>query len=295
MLDNLSMGHEKAVRWGPLAKVDLRDRDGVLNVFKEYRPEAVVHFAACSFVGESMQDPGKYFANNTVGSQNLLDALVAHDVHDIVFSSTCATYGEPDTMPISEQTPQHPVNPYGQSKLMVEEMLAWYGQIHGLRWAALRYFNVAGADPDAEIGEEHDPESHLIPLAIWAAQGKRDQLSVFGTDYPTPDGTAIRDYIHVWDLVQAHLLALDFLQADSGPLQANLGTGNGHSVRQVIDTVGAVTGLEVPSLDTDRRAGDPPELVADARRATQQLQWTPQRSDLPTMVEDAWAWFRQQS
>jgi UDP-glucose-4-epimerase GalE len=242
-----------------------------------------------------MQDPGKYFANNTVGSQNLLDALVAHDVHDIVFSSTCATYGEPDTMPISEQTPQHPVNPYGQSKLMVEEMLAWYGQIHGLRWAALRYFNVAGADPDAEIGEEHDPESHLIPLAIWAAQGKRDQLSVFGTDYPTPDGTAIRDYIHVWDLVQAHLLALDFLQADSGPLQANLGTGNGHSVRQVIDTVGAVTGLEVPSLDTDRRAGDPPELVADARRATQQLQWTPQRSDLPTMVEDAWAWFRQQS
>jgi UDP-glucose-4-epimerase GalE len=289
------MGHEKAVRWGPLAKVDLRDRDGVLNVFKEYRPEAVVHFAACSFVGESMQDPGKYFANNTVGSQNLLDALVAHDVHDIVFSSTCATYGEPDTMPISEQTPQHPVNPYGQSKLMVEEMLAWYGQIHGLRWAALRYFNVAGADPDAEIGEEHDPESHLIPLAIWAAQGKRDQLSVFGTDYPTPDGTAIRDYIHVWDLVQAHLLALDFLQADSGPLQANLGTGNGHSVRQVIDTVGAVTGLEVPSLDTDRRAGDPPELVADARRATQQLQWTPQRSDLPTMVEDAWAWFRQQS
>ncbi|MBT4096657.1 MAG: UDP-glucose 4-epimerase GalE [Gemmatimonadetes bacterium] len=295
VLDNLSMGHEKAVRWGPLAKVDLRDRDGVLNVFKEYRPEAVVHFAACSFVGESMQDPGKYFANNTVGSQNLLDALVAHDVHDIVFSSTCATYGEPDTMPISEQTPQHPVNPYGQSKLMVEEMLAWYGQIHGLRWAALRYFNVAGADPDAEIGEEHDPESHLIPLAIWAAQGKRDQLSVFGTDYPTPDGTAIRDYIHVWDLVQAHLLALDFLQADSGPLQANLGTGNGHSVRQVIDTVGAVTGLEVPSLDTDRRAGDPPELVADARRATQQLQWTPQRSDLPTMVEDAWAWFRQQS
>jgi UDP-arabinose 4-epimerase len=289
------MGHEKAVRWGPLAKVDLRDRDGVFSVFEAYRPEAVVHFAACSFVGESMQDPGKYFANNTVGSQNLLDALVAHDVRDIVFSSTCATYGEPDTMPISEQTPQQPVNPYGRSKLMVEEMLEWYGQIHGLRWAALRYFNVAGADPDADIGEQHDPESHLIPLAIWAAQGKRDQLSVFGTDYPTPDGTAIRDYIHVWDLVQAHLLALDFLQADGGPLQANLGTGNGHSVRQVIDTVGAVTGRPVPSIDTDRRAGDPPELVADARRATQQLQWTPQRSDLPTMVEDAWTWFRQQS
>ena len=289
------MGHEKAVRWGPLAKVDLRDRDGVFSVFEAYRPEAVVHFAACSFVGESMQDPGKYFANNTVGSQNLLDALVAHDVRDIVFSSTCATYGEPDTMPISEQTPQQPVNPYGRSKLMVEEMLEWYGQIHGLRWAALRYFNVAGADPDADIGEQHDPESHLIPLAIWAAQGKRDQLSVFGTDYPTPDGTAIRDYIHVWDLVQAHLLALDFLQADGGPLQANLGTVNGHSVRQVIDTVSAITGRPVPSVDTDRRAGDPPELVADARRATQQLQWTPQRSDLPTMVEDAWTWFRQQS
>lgn len=285
------MGHEEAVQWGPLAKVDLRHRDDVFRVFDDYAPEAVIHFAACSFVGESMADPGKYFANNTVGSQNLLDALVAHDVRDFVFSSTCATYGEPEQMPITEDTPQHPVNPYGRSKLMVEQMLHWYGQVHGLRWAALRYFNVAGCDPEAEIGEEHDPETHLIPLAIWAAQGRRDQLSVFGTDYPTPDGTAIRDYIHVWDLVDAHLKALEYLQADGAPLQANLGTGQGSSVREVIDTVSAVTGIPVPHTDTDRRAGDPPELVADARRAGQVLAWTPKHSDLTTMVEHAWAWF----
>ena len=176
------MGHKEAVRWGPLAHVDLRDRDAVFATFTEHRPEAVVHFAACSFVGESMQDPGKYFANNATGSQNLLDAMGAHDVRDIVFSSTCATYGEPSHMPITEDTPQQPVNPYGQSKLMVEQMLRWYGEIHGLRWAALRYFNVAGSDPDAEIGEQHDPETHLIPLAIWAAQKRRAELSVFGTD-----------------------------------------------------------------------------------------------------------------
>ncbi len=293
MLDNLSMGHEHAVRWGPLAKADLRNREAVFAVFHEHRPEAVIHFAACSYVGESMTDPGKYFANNTVGSQHLLDAMMAHDVADIVFSSTCATYGEPESMPISEDTPQHPVNPYGRSKLMVEQMLEWYGKVHGLRWAALRYFNVAGADPEAEIGEEHDPESHLIPLAIWAAQGKRDQLSVFGTDYPTPDGTAIRDYIHVWDLVGAHLLALNVLRDGGSALQANLGTGTGHSVREVIDAVGTVTGLDVPHTDADRRAGDPPELVADARRAAERLQWRPVLSDLPTMVEHAWKWFRE--
>lgn len=286
------MGHEEAVKWGPLAKVDLRDRDGVSAVFDEHKPEAVIHFAACSFVGESMQDPGKYFANNVVGSQNLLDALVAHDVKDIVFSSTCATYGEPEQMPITESTPQLPVNPYGRSKLMVEQMLHWYGQVHGLRWAALRYFNVAGCDPEAEIGEQHDPETHLIPLAIWAAQGRRDQLSVFGTDYPTPDGTAIRDYIHVWDLVDAHLKALEYLQAGGEPLQANLGTGNGSSVREVIDAVGAATGTPVPHTDTDRRAGDPPELVADARHANEILKWTPQYPDLASMVEHAWAWFK---
>ncbi len=291
VLDNLSMGHREAVRWGPLAHVDLRDRDAVFAAFAEHRPEAVVHFAACSFVGESMQDPGKYFANNTTGSLNLLDAMGAHDVRDIVFSSTCATYGEPSHMPITEDTPQQPVNPYGQSKLMVEQMLRWYGEIHGLRWAALRYFNVAGSDPDAEIGEEHDPETHLIPLAIWAAQKRRAELSVFGTDYPTADGTAIRDYIHVWDLVGAHLLALQYLRDGGEPLRANLGTGQGQSVRQVIDTVGAVTGLPVPHVDTDRRAGDPPELVADARRAGEVLGWQPQLSDLPTMVAHAWAWF----
>ncbi|MBT3344298.1 MAG: UDP-glucose 4-epimerase GalE [Gemmatimonadetes bacterium] len=292
VLDNLSMGHEDAVKWGPLAKVDLRDRDGVFGVFDEHRPEAVIHFAACSFVGESMQDPGKYFANNTVGSQNLLDALVAHEVRDIVFSSTCATYGEPEKMPITEDTPQLPVNPYGRSKLMVEQMLDWYGQVHGTRWAALRYFNVAGGDPEAEIGERHDPETHLIPLAIWAAQGRRDELAVFGTDYPTPDGTAVRDYIHVWDLVNAHLKALDYLRDGGEPLQANLGTGQGSSVREVIDTVGNVTGTPVPHTDTDRRAGDPPELVADARRAQQVLKWTPQFPDLSSMVEHAWAWYR---
>ena len=292
MLDNLSMGHEHAVRWGALAKVDLRDREGVFGVFAEHKPEAVIHFAACSYVGESMQDPGKYFANNTTGSQNLLDAMQAHDVQDIVFSSTCASYGEPEQSPITEDTPQRPVNPYGQSKLMVEQMLEWYGRIHGLRWAALRYFNVAGSDPEAEIGEEHDPETHLIPLAIWAAQGRRQQLSVFGTDYATPDGTAVRDYIHVWDLVSAHLLALQYLRDGGAPLQANLGTGQGQSVRQVIDTVSQVTGIPVPHVDADRRAGDPPELVADARRATQVLGWKPQYPELSDMVEHAWGWFR---
>ena len=289
------MGHESAVQWGPLARVDLCDRAAVLDVVAEHRPDAAIHFAACAAVGESMRDPGKYFANNTVGSQHLLDALIAHGVRDIVFSSTCATYGEPERMPITEDTPQQPVNPYGRSKLMVEQMLHWYGQIHGLRWAALRYFNVAGCDPDAEIGEDHDPETHLIPLAIWAAQGRRPQLSVFGTDYPTPDGTAVRDYIPVWDLVGAHLCALDYLRDGGAPLCTNLGTGTGHSVRQVIDAVAEVSGLAVPHEDTDRRPGDPPELVADARRVTEVLGWRPQLSDLPTMVRHAWSWYGKQA
>ena len=227
VFDNLVYGHRSAVKWGPFVEGDLADPAAIRRALLEHDVKAVIHFAAYAYVGESMTDPGKYFRNNVAGTINLLDAMVAVGVRDLVFSSTCATYGEPREVPISESHPQNPVNAYGETKLAVERMLRWYGQAHGLRYAALRYFNAAGADPDGDVGEDHDPETHLIPLAIAAAYGRGGPLSIFGTDYPTPDGTAVRDYIHVLDLAEAHLQALAKLAEGTPSLHLNLGTGGG--------------------------------------------------------------------
>jgi UDP-arabinose 4-epimerase len=300
VFDNLVYGHRAAVKWGPLVEADLADPAAIRRALSEHAVEAVIHFAAYAYVGESMTDPGKYFRNNVAGTINLLDAMVAVGVRDLVFSSTCATYGEPREVPISESHPQDPVNAYGETKLAVERMLRWYGQAHGLRYAALRYFNAAGADPDGDVGEDHSPETHLIPLAIAAAHGRGGPLSIFGTDYPTPDGTAVRDYIHVADLAEAHLLALAALargatataSASPSSLHLNLGTGRGSSVREVITSVEKATGRAVPVREVGRRAGDPPVLVADARQAGQRLGWKPRYPDLDTIVAHAVRWHR---
>jgi UDP-glucose-4-epimerase GalE len=290
VFDDLSQGHEWAVKWGPLERGSLADRARLAEVFSRYAIDGVVHFAASALVGESMTNPGKYFENNAFGTLNLLEAMRTAGVGRLVFSSTCATYGDPVRVPIDETHPQAPVNPYGESKLMVEKMFRWYGEIHGLRWMALRYFNAAGADPDGEIGEDHDPESHLIPLVIGAAQGTRPPVKIFGTDYATPDGTAVRDYIHVADLADAHLRALDRLGAGEASQAINLGTGSGHSVREVVDTVARVSGRHVPVVESPRRAGDPAELVAAPGRANQVLGWKAQHASLETTVQHAWAW-----
>ena len=292
VFDNLVYGHKWAVKWGPLVEGDLADRALIKRVLEEHGVTAVVHFAAYAYVGESVTNPRKYFRNNVAGTINLLDAMIDADVRDIVFSSTCATYGEPVRVPISEDHPQSPVNPYGETKLTVERMLHWYGRAYGLRFTALRYFNAAGADPDCEIGEDHDPETHLIPLAIEAAiAGKSGKgLEIYGTDYGTPDGTAIRDYIHVQDLADAHVAALAKLRAGASSLFVNLGTGRGHSVREVIAAVEKVSGKKVPVRETGRRAGDPPALVADARLAAEVLGWKARIPSIETIVQHAWRW-----
>jgi len=289
-LDNLVYGHPSAVRWGPFVRGDLADGDLVRRVLRERRIAAVVHFAAYAYVGESMQEPGKYFQNNFSNSVTLLEAMRHEGVSAMVFSSTCATYGDPRTLPIDEDHPQHPVNPYGESKLFVERALARFGAAHELRYAALRYFNAAGADAEGELGEDHEPETHLIPLVIAAAQGRRPHVSVFGTDYPTADGTAVRDYVHVSDLAIAHVSALRHLLAGGESLRLNLGTGQGHSVREVIRMVEAVGGREVPVREAPRRPGDPPELVAASGRAREVLGWSPRHSDLRNIVATAWQW-----
>jgi UDP-glucose-4-epimerase GalE len=288
--DNLVYGHREAVRWGPFIEGDLADRELLARVMREHAVTAVVHFAAYAYVGESMQFPEKYFSNNVVNTLNLLEAMRDCGVGNIVFSSTCATYGFPERIPIDEQHPQNPVNPYGESKLFVERALKWYGVAHGLKSVSLRYFNAAGADADAEIGEDHDPETHLIPLVIEAALEQRPHIEIFGSDYPTPDGTAIRDYIHVTDLGNAHVKALEYLLAGGDSVALNLGTGNGYSVREVITAVERVSGRPVPAKLSPRRAGDPAELVADAGKARQLLGWTPEHSSLDNIVSTAWSW-----
>ncbi len=265
VLDNLSSGHRWAVKWGPLIEGDLSDSQLLKQVMKEHEIQAVAHFAASAYVGESMTDPGKYFRNNVTGSLNLLDAMVAAGVQNIVFSSSCTVYGNAVAEMISEDHPRRPINPYGESKLFIEKALTWYEAAHGIRHAALRYFNAAGADPDGELGEEHDPETHLIPLIALTALGHRQSIRVYGRDYPTPDGTAIRDYIHVTDLAEAHALAADRLLRGGGSFAVNLGSGTGHSVRQVIDMVETLSGRQVNAVDSDRRPGDPPRLVAPSR------------------------------
>ena len=290
VLDNLDNGYEWAVRWGPFERCDLGDAGGLAEVFRRHRVDAVVHFAASAYVGESMTDPRKYFHNNTVNTLHLLDAMRAAGVARIVFSSTCATYGTPQRLPLDETHPQAPVSPYGESKLFIERILHWYGVAYGLKSVALRYFNAAGADPEGEIGERHEPETHLVPLVIEAALAKRPPVGVFGRDYPTPDGTAVRDYVHVMDLADAHVQALDYLGAGGESTALNLGTGEGHSVHEVIETVERVGGRPVPRTDLPRRPGDPPSLVADASRARAVLRWRPRHPDLATIIEHAWRW-----
>lgn len=287
--DNLVYGHEEAVRWGPLERGDITDRARLKAVLEAHDFAAAMHFAAFTYVGESVSDPGKYYRNNVGGTMTLLEALRDHQIGSLVFSSSCATYGVPDRVPIAEDCPQRPINPYGATKLMAERMIADFGAAHGLRSAMLRYFNAAGADPDGEIGECHDPETHLIPLALEAVTGGAP-ITVFGEDYPTPDGTCVRDYIHVTDLAEAHVAALIRLIEGAGPGAFNLGTGEGASVREVLGAVERATGCAVPHTVGARRPGDPPVLVADPNRAMSELGWSPRHSDLDTIVGTAWRW-----
>jgi UDP-arabinose 4-epimerase len=288
--DNLSRGHRAAVRWGPLVEGDIADRTRVAAALDKHGVSAVMHFAAYAYVGESVTDPATYYRNNLVGTLSLLEAMRESGVDRIVFSSTCATYGNPCSVPIRETAPQLPVNPYGETKLAIERALHWYGEAHGLRSVALRYFNAAGADRDGEIGELHEPETHLVPLVLQAALGKGPQIEVFGTDYPTPDGTAIRDYIHVEDLAEAHLRALEHLAAGRESAALNLGTGRGHSVREVVRVAEAISGRHIRCHDTARRPGDPPALVADPGRAAELFGWRARLSDLETIIRTALTW-----
>src|SRR5690606_18263289 len=277
---------------GPFERGDIQDGARLAEVIARYRPAAAIHFAAYAYVGESVDDPAKYYLNNVVGTLSLLTALRVGGVDKLVFSSSCATYGAPDRLPIDEHHPQRPVNPYGHSKQMIEQMLGDYGRAYGLRSIALRYFNVAGADPDGEIGEDHDPETHLIPLAIETALKRREALYIFGDDYPTPDGTAVRDYIHVVDLAVAHLRALEYLESGGACTACNLGTGRGYSVREIVTAVERLTGCELDASIAPRRAGDPPALVAAPDRAHELLGWRPTCSDLETIVGSATRWIR---
>jgi UDP-glucose-4-epimerase GalE len=290
VLDDLRRGHRSAVQWGPLIEGDCGDSSVLEQVFRSYQIKAVIHFAAYAYVAESMKAPDMYFRNNVVSTMNLLDAMRLHEVNTIVFSSSCATYGIPVKNTITEDHPQSPINPYGESKLMVERILYWHGLSYGLNWSALRYFNAAGADPDGELGEDHDPEPHLLPRVLAAAAGRIPCVEIFGTDYATPDGTAIRDYVHVTDLARAHVLATGLLLSSGASGAFNLGTSSGHSVRDVITAAEAVTGVKIPVDERSRRDGDPARLVADASRAQDVLGWIPKYSELSTILETAWRW-----
>ena len=289
--DSLARGHRAAAPAGRLGVGELADRPRLEGVLRDERIEAVMHFAALAYVGESVTDPAKYYLNNVGGSLSLLEAMRAAGVRNIVFSSTTATYGEPKRIPTPEDEPQQPINPYGFSKLVVERILDDYATAYGFAFAALRYFNAAGCSPDGDLGEDHDPETHLIPLVLQVALGQREKITIFGNDYPTPDGTCIRDYVHVDDLAAAHVKALDHLQPGRG-LKLNLGTGRGNSVLEVVEACRRATGREIRAEIGARRAGDPPELVADSSRAGQVLAWRPQ-FDLAAIVETAWRWQRE--
>jgi UDP-arabinose 4-epimerase len=286
VFDNLSTGHAYAVKWGPFIQADLADRHALNEAFNQYKPKAVIHFAASALVVESVADPGKYYRNNVVNTLNLLEAMKDHGVKKLVFSSTCATYGNPLQTPILEDHPQNPVNPYGKSKLMVEQMIKDFQTAHGLQAVILRYFNVAGADLETHIGENHTPETHLIPSVIQAALGIKDEIVVYGTDFQTPDGSAIRDYIHVNDLADAHVQALNYPHNDC----FNLGTGTGYSVLEILDAVQKFCGKTLPVRLAARRSGEPAILTADNAKAKNLLNWNPKHSDLTVMIESAWKW-----
>jgi UDP-glucose-4-epimerase GalE len=288
--DNLENGHEWAVQWGPFERGDIRERERLDAAIAAHRPDAVMHFAGYIEVGESVRDPLRFYRNNVAGSLVLLEAMHAADIGHIVFSSTCAVYGQPEVVPIGEETGFAPISPYARSKLAVEYMLEDCRTAHGLNYAALRYFNAAGADPAGRIGESHSPETHAIPLLIETALGRREKFSIFGTDYPTADGTAVRDYIHVDDLAAAHVSALELLLGKGGELVLNLGTGSGCSVRELIDSVARVSGRELPIVEEGRRPGDPPALVANPARAREVLSWQPAYTEIDDIVATAWKW-----
>lgn len=288
--DNLIYGHAQAVQWGPFIQGDIRDTEALSKVFAEYQPEAVIHFAAFAYVGESVEHPEKYYQNNVAGTLALLEVMRRFGCDQFIFSSTCATYGNPQALPLTEEHPQQPINPYGRSKLMIEQILADYSTAYDFSSIALRYFNAAGADMDGDIGEDHEPETHLIPLTILAALEKRSAIEVYGTDYDTPDGTAIRDYIHVADLADAHVRALDLLQEEKKSRVFNLGTGTGTSVQSIIRTVEELSGRKVPVKYGPRRPGDPPALIASADKAAEFLGWRPRHSDIETIIRSALAW-----
>ncbi len=290
VFDNMSAGHRWAVQWGSLVEGDLMDRPAIETALRVHQIEAVVQLAGSINVGESVKDPGKYFRNNFSISVNLVEAMDAVGVKKLVFSSTAAVYGSPLTSPISEDAVKAPINPYGEAKYFVERLLDWYTKSRDFRCLALRYFNAAGADPDLETGEMHSPETHLIPLVIYGAMGKRPPVKVFGTDYPTEDGTAVRDYIHASDLARAHVLGVEYLAKGGESTAVNLGTGVGASVLDVLKAVEKVSGKPVPHELFERRAGDPPHLVAKSQLARQVLGWKPERSGIETIVRDAWAW-----
>jgi len=297
VLDNLSTGFRELARYSELVVGDLADTALLERLFREHRFDGVMHFAAASLVGESMQDPGKYYRNNVADTLNLLEVMVRHEVKHFIFSSTAATFGEPESVPIDEAHPQRPINPYGASKLMVERMLQDFHAAHGLNSVCLRYFNACGADPEGELGECHDPETHLIPLILQAASGRRENITVFGRDYATEDGTCVRDYIHIEDLCSAHALALEALVSGEkqGALAYNLGNGQGYSVQQVVEAVQQVVAEDDFTLEVkegDRRAGDPAVLVADATLARRELGWQPQYAELDIIIRHAWAWER---
>lgn len=290
VFDNLVYGHRDFVKWGGLEEGDLKDRHAIDLVLKKHRPSAIMHFAAYAYVGESVKDPSKYYHNNVTGSLNLLDAARLCGIKHIIFSSTCATYGTPQAIPVNEGHPQKPINPYGKTKLMIEEMLRDYDAAYGIKSASLRYFNAAGADPEAEIGEDHNPETHLIPLILDATAGLRPSVIVFGTDYDTPDGTCIRDYIHVTDLAEAHVKALEYTLAGGQTAAFNLGTGKGHSVKEIIEVARKITGRDIAVIDGQRRPGDPPCLVSSSQNARDILGWSPIYDDIDTIIRHAWLW-----
>lgn len=288
--DNMVHGHEWAVKWGPLERGDILDSARLGSVLQQYRPSATLHFAGFAYVGESVTNPAKYYRNNVSGTLVLLDALMQAEIDKVVFSSSCSTYGVPASVPIREDHPQNPVNPYGFGKLVVERVLRDYERAFNLKSVSLRYFNAAGADPEGEIGEDHDPETHLIPLVLHAAIGRRPNVVINGADYPTPDGTCIRDYIHVSDLADAHVRALRYLENGGGSECINLGTGTGASVKTVIEVARKVTGKAIAAEIGPRRAGDPPALVADAARARELLNWKPRYAEVEAQIQHAWAW-----
>lgn len=285
--DNLSRGNESAVRWGPLVRGDIRSRLEVIDALKRFRPNVVIHFAALAYVGESVIDPALYYETNVCGMKNLLDACRETGVDKIVFSSSCATYGLAEDLPILETSRQNPINPYGRTKLIGEQLLDDYASAYGMRYVILRYFNASGADPEGEIGECHQPETHLIPRAVLAAYGSIDRLEIFGEDYPTLDGTCIRDYVHVNDLAQAHMLAIRYLDSDGANVAVNLGAGRGVSIREILTSVEEITARRVPIIVKPRRVGDPPALYADTSKASRILGFRPAMSDIDTIVTTA--------